>query len=1360
VSDDNIQRAPYPGLRAFRRDETDLFFGREDCINVMVDRLAATRFLAVLGSSGTGKSSLVRTGLLDALELGLMSQAGSRWCIVDFRPGGAPLKNLAQRLLELTDPTGKANHSEADVTLLRAFLARGPRSMVEWCRAGHLPKGTNLLLLVDQFEELFRYQNYAGREEAEAFVALLIESARAQEFPIYAAITMRSEYLGACALIEGLADASNAGMFLTPRMTRDQCREAIVGPAEVCDIELEPGLVNRLLNDLANFAPWDEGDAHDQLDRIMRRADQLPLLQYTLNRMWLRARKPGSEARTRLTITDYDAIGGLSGALNAHANQIFDELGKERAPAVEWVFRALTAGSTIADAVRRPTRFDDLVTISGGNEGAVRAVVDAFRAPGVNFLVPEFDPAHPALPADAYVDISHESLIRQWKKLSEWLEKEGRAAQQWRRLNDRFGTGELLRGRELANLVVWRDETKPNPAWAKRYGGDYPAVIAFLDHSHRVQRKKRFMMTGAAAAVFVLIGIEAIVATILNSTAQTNLKQAEIARMEAEEARAQAEQQRMQAEDARNQLAKMVDLSDQNRQRAEKNYEALTNFLQTLVFNITQKTKDAEINTALTIATETLTNVRKLSEATPNDNELKRYLSVCLGIYGDVKLRMEAVDDAAKAYEEALVIDRALLLANPEKALAQGDLAYSLAKVGKLKLRKKELDEARKLFEEGIDIERRLVASGPNDRLMINLAIHLQDYADVLVQLKDSPAALKISEERVDMRRRLLAATPDDVDRQEQVSAALDKVGDLSVQANDLPRARQIFEEEVAIDRKLLVRDPGKRGAQENLVWSLNRIADLQKRENNLIGSRQTYDESIGMDRKLVAAYPGDFKALDNLQNHLNRFGELLVQIPDKPAALKIYQERLDARRMILALAPGDLDRQENVSAALDKVGELLQQNDDLDGARKTFEDELAIDRKLLDGAPDNVKRQENVVWSLNRIGDLDRDMGRLAEALKSYDEVLGLDRKLLAREPQSEKRLRDLASVLGKIGNLKNRLKDLAGARAAYEEELGLRRRLAAAAPNDVQRQQDVVATLGLLGDVLAALGDKAAALKTFQDRLEIRRKLLTAAPGNADRQQDVSEALYRVGEAMRQAGDLAGARKTFDEMIEIDRKLYALNPNKREYLENLVGSLVRIGDLQRQQRDLNGARKSYQEAVELNRKRAAAYPTDAKVQNNVQSDLDTFAELLLEMDDVAAARKAFEEKFRAYELLVNIRRQAYLQSGKWKAAEDELVTTLGRASWSAMLANAPREAVIFGEEALRFDPTQLWIDINRAHGYLFLKRFEEAMKIYEAAKRAPHRSEPNLTYLIYVKEDFDQFRKLGITVPEMDIAQRQLGF
>jgi hypothetical protein len=191
------RRLPYPGLRAYARNETDLFFGREGCVNEMVDRLAATRFLAVLGTSGSGKSSLVRTGLLDALELGLYSSAGSRWTIVDCHPGENPLHNLAEGLLRARFGGEPA---AADVDNFTAFLARGPLAIIEWLTESRFPEDQNLLILVDQFEELFRYSDYGGREQAEAFVALLLEST-GQNARVHVTLTMRSEYLGACALI-------------------------------------------------------------------------------------------------------------------------------------------------------------------------------------------------------------------------------------------------------------------------------------------------------------------------------------------------------------------------------------------------------------------------------------------------------------------------------------------------------------------------------------------------------------------------------------------------------------------------------------------------------------------------------------------------------------------------------------------------------------------------------------------------------------------------------------------------------------------------------------------------------------------------------------------------------------------------------------------------------------------------------------------------------------------------------------------------------------------------------------------------------------------------------------------------------
>ncbi|MDW9589844.1 hypothetical protein GOC31_28550 [Sinorhizobium meliloti] len=477
-------RLPYPGLRSFHRDETDLFFGREASVNEMVRRMAASHFLAVLGASGSGKSSLVRTGLLDGLELGLLATAGSWWRVVDVRPGGAPLYNLAAGL------SGDAD--DADIEQMRAFLRRGPRSIIELCNDGRLGQGENLLILVDQFEELFRYQYYEGRQEAEAFVSLLIESARATSASIFVVLTMRSEFLGACALFDGLAEAMNGGQYLAPRLSREQCRQAIEGPARVCGFEIEPSLVNRLLNDLADFAPWDdckELTGTSQLDQMVRRADQLPLLQHALNRLWVRATQSGNGIVLRLS--DYEAIGGLRGALNQHAGEIMASLGEGLASTVEHVFRALTVGSSISDAVRRPTTLAELVNIAGGDHGVIVNICEAFRAPGRNFLTPL--PPRP-LHNDTIVDISHESLIRQWRALSAWVEREARDSEALRRLSRaamlaETESGDLLHGRELANLDAWRRESRLTHSWARRHVEDPSAAFDFLRRS--LENEKR-----------------------------------------------------------------------------------------------------------------------------------------------------------------------------------------------------------------------------------------------------------------------------------------------------------------------------------------------------------------------------------------------------------------------------------------------------------------------------------------------------------------------------------------------------------------------------------------------------------------------------------------------------------------------------------------------------------------------------------------------------------------------------------------------------------------------------------------------------------------------------------------------------
>lgn len=477
---------PYPGLRAFERDESHLFFGRDKDIDALIDRLADTRFLAVTGASGSGKSSLVRTGLLAALDLGHFARAGSNWHIAECHPGGSPFLNLAHGLNESLEE----DHRLPDA-ILRELLAQGPLSLAEWYAAQDWPSSTNLLVLVDQFEELFRYSDYAAREEAEAFASLLIESARATHVPVHIVITMRSEFLGACALLPGLTEEINNGLYLTPRMARAECREAIMGPSRRMGFTVDEDLVNQILNDLAMFAPWEQDLTGAQGQLLSRRADQLPLMQHLLNRLWLQAEND-ENSRKRLTLAGYRRIGGLEGALDAHGEQVLERLSDADRSLVEPLFRTLVSGPDPSTAVRRPARFDELVGIAGGDAGATQRVVDAFRSPDCNFLRP--DTSQPVAD-DTLIDIGHESLIRQWSLLNQWTQTEARSEANWARLVQAqqlhaAGEGDLLSGLNFDTLASWWDAQKPDDIWARRHGGGFAETEAFFNES-RDQRKKR-----------------------------------------------------------------------------------------------------------------------------------------------------------------------------------------------------------------------------------------------------------------------------------------------------------------------------------------------------------------------------------------------------------------------------------------------------------------------------------------------------------------------------------------------------------------------------------------------------------------------------------------------------------------------------------------------------------------------------------------------------------------------------------------------------------------------------------------------------------------------------------------------------
>ncbi len=476
---------PFPGLRPFREDEDHLFFGRENQIDAMVDKLAATRFLAVVGTSGSGKSSLVNCGLRPALRQGLMARAGTSWRIAQFRPGGDPIAAMAHALA--SDGVLFNARSTPGLTLaeiVETTLRMSRLGLIDIYEQAALPDGVNLLVVVDQFEELFRYRQVTGdgraggrsiSEEAAAFVNLLLEVRDHPGCAIFVVLTMRSDFLGDCVQFPGLAEAINAGQYLVPRMTRDERRAAIVGPVGVGGAAMSPVLITRLVNDV--------GD----------NPDQLSILQHALNRTWARWENQHGSAGP-LDLLHYEAIGTMAHALDLHAEKAYGELTTPRQRQIcEKVFKALTDKATDSRGIRRPTRLGTLCALAGATEAEVADVIGVFRKASRSFLMP---PAGEPLDADSVIDISHESLMRVWRRLNTWADEEARSARMYRRVADTAtlhaaGSASLWRDPDLQLALNWRDQAQPNETWASRYHPGFALAAAFLTKSSNARDAER-----------------------------------------------------------------------------------------------------------------------------------------------------------------------------------------------------------------------------------------------------------------------------------------------------------------------------------------------------------------------------------------------------------------------------------------------------------------------------------------------------------------------------------------------------------------------------------------------------------------------------------------------------------------------------------------------------------------------------------------------------------------------------------------------------------------------------------------------------------------------------------------------------
>jgi WD40 repeat protein/serine/threonine protein kinase len=414
---------PYRGLFAFREEHARFFFGREEFTEQLLEKVKEQPLIAVVGPSGSGKSSVVFAGLVAALR------REGNWAIDDFRPGHDPFQTMAGTLVPLLNLDLTAEQKPRAIKHLAQELRNNDRRLHEIIQQilNSHPPDSRLLLVVDQFEEVFTLcEDEALRHH---FMDQLIEAVDIQKFKdkqrFSLVLTLRADFLGQALAYRPFANAlQDADVKLGP-MSRQDLVRAIANPARRLDVTFEPGLVMRIV-----------GDVGDE-------PGNLPLLEFALSALW--GRRQGNQ----ITHEAYVEIGGVTGALARHANEIYANLSPEEQRLARRAFVQMVQPGTGTEDTRRVATRNELTEEEWqlvqklANE---RLVVTSVDESGLET-----------------VEVVHEALIRGWDLLREWMtaDRSFRAWQERLRssMNQWQGSGRdegaLLRGTPLQQALDW-----------------------------------------------------------------------------------------------------------------------------------------------------------------------------------------------------------------------------------------------------------------------------------------------------------------------------------------------------------------------------------------------------------------------------------------------------------------------------------------------------------------------------------------------------------------------------------------------------------------------------------------------------------------------------------------------------------------------------------------------------------------------------------------------------------------------------------------------------------------------------------------------------------------------------------------
>ncbi|MCB0165031.1 MAG: hypothetical protein KDI79_12445 [Anaerolineae bacterium] len=449
------QECPYRGLYHFGPGDAKYFFGREIFISRLAKAIQKRSLIAVIGASGSGKSSVVLAGLAPTLE----AQQPGQWKFTHFRPSKDPFNSLATALLPLYSPDGSSTAQQLTMSLRKRELSL--RDVLGQIQANEA--NNHLLLIADQFEEI--YTECSDPDLRNQFLDMLLTSVQtsndAAELGFNLVLTLRADFMSEALTYRPFAEALQGADIKLGPMMRDELALAVEKPAQKVGLAFEEGLVERILDDVSN------------------EPGHLPLLEFALTLLWER------QNAGFLTHQAYESIGKVEGALARYADQEYDDLNKVEQEQARRIFIQLVYPGQGTLDTRRLAAKQELGT---GNWNLVRQLADA------RLVVTGRNEAE-----EETVEVVHEALIRNWGRLRGWMteyrtfrawqERLRVAINQWQ-ANDQ-DTGGLLRGGPLAEAEEWLAQREVDLTQAERDFIDASIKLREQEANEREAQRQR-----------------------------------------------------------------------------------------------------------------------------------------------------------------------------------------------------------------------------------------------------------------------------------------------------------------------------------------------------------------------------------------------------------------------------------------------------------------------------------------------------------------------------------------------------------------------------------------------------------------------------------------------------------------------------------------------------------------------------------------------------------------------------------------------------------------------------------------------------------------------------------------------------